>query len=120
MIERLDISGVHMEVDDDLRKYVQRKIGHLDRYIPKHSRESVHAEIKLKGSKAKDKKECTCEVELFLPHEILNHKESTVNMYAAVDIVETKLKNQLKKYKGLHANPRLHQRVIARFRHSVA
>ncbi len=29
--------------------------------------------------------------------------ESTINMFAAVDIVETKLKNQLKKHKEKHS-----------------
>jgi putative sigma-54 modulation protein len=119
MIERLDISGVHLQVDDDLRKYVHKKIGHLDRYIPKHSRQSAHVEIKLKESKAKDKKECTCEAILHLPHEVVSVKESTVNMYAAVDIVEAKLKSQLQKYKGLHANPKLHRRLLVRLRRTA-
>ena|SRR5208282_5547796 len=116
MIKRLDISGVHLKVDDDLKRYALRKIGRLDRYITRHSRESIRGEIILKESKAKDKKECTCEVNLYLPQEILNVKESTINMYAAIDIAETKLKNNLKKYKGLHCSPKLHRRVIARLR----
>jgi len=119
MIERLDISGVHLRVDDDLRKYVYKKIGHLDHYIPKHSRLSAHAEVKLKEAKAKDKKECTCEVVLYLPHEVISVEESTVNMYAAVDIVEAKLKSQLSKYKDLHANPRLHRRLLLRLRRAA-
>jgi ribosomal subunit interface protein len=118
MIQRFDISGVHVHVDDDLRKYVTKKIGHLDRYILRRSRPSVHGEVKLKEAKAKDKNECTCEVILHLPHETLTVSESTINMYAAVDIVETKLKNQLKKYKDLHDNPRLHRRLLTRFQRS--
>ena len=120
MIQRFDISGVHLHVDDDLRKYVMKKIGRLDRFMPRHSRISVHGEVKLKESKAKDKKECTCEVILHLPQETITGKESTINMYAAVDIVETKLKNQLKKYKDLHANPRLHRRLITRLQRRAA
>ena len=116
MIERLDISGVHLRVDDDLRKYVHKKVGHLDRYIPKHSRLSVRVEVRLKESKAKDKKECTCETVLYLPHEVISVRESTVNMYAAVDIAEAKLKSQLKKYKSLYANPKLHRRLLLRVR----
>lgn len=119
MIERLDISGVHLQVDDDLRKYVYKKIGHLDRYIPKHSRLSAHAEVRLKESKAKDKKECTCEAVLHLPHAVVSVQESTINMYAAVDIAEAKLKSQLKKYKSLHANPKLHRRLLLRMRRAA-
>jgi putative sigma-54 modulation protein len=114
MIKRLDISGVHLHVDDDLRKYVHKKIGRLDHYIPKSHRASAHMEVKLKEAKAKDKKECTCEVILYLPQEVISLQESTVNMYAAIDIVEAKLKMQLNKYKSLHANPRLRQRLLVR------
>jgi ribosomal subunit interface protein len=117
MIQKIDIDGVHMDVDDSLKKYVNKKIGRLDRFISKHARESVHAEVKLKEGNAKGKSERTCEVMLHLPHEILTVKETTINMYAAVDIAETKLHHQLKKYKDLHDSPRLHQRVIARLKH---
>lgn len=117
MIQKIDITGVHLEVDDELKKYVYKKLGRQDRYIPKAYRESVHLEVKLKESKAKNKEERTCEVILHLPGENIVIKESTVNMYAAIDIVEAKLHSQLKKYKDLHTNPRLHQRVLTRLKH---
>jgi putative sigma-54 modulation protein len=117
MITRLEISGVHMSVGDDLKKYVARKIGRLDRFIPRAGRESVHAEVKLKEGKAKNKNARTCEVIMHLPHENIAVKESTINMYAAIDIVETKLHHQLKKYKDLHASPRLRQRLMSRLKH---
>jgi putative sigma-54 modulation protein len=117
MIQRLEISGVHAEVGEDLKKYVARKIGKLDRFIARHARESVHAVVKLKEGKAKDKNERTCEVILHLPGEIITVKETTINMFAAIDIVETKLRNQLKKYKELHASPRLHQRLLSKLKH---
>ena len=64
--------------------------------MPKHARKSAHAEVKLKESKAKNKKQCTAEVTIFMPGEVITAKETTVNMYAAIDIVEEKLKAQLK------------------------
>ena len=115
MIERLEIAGLHTEVDDDLRKYVVRKIGRLDRFIPRDARPSVHAAIKLKEGKAKDKNARTCEVVMHLPQETLTLKETTVNMFAAVDIVEAKLRAALKRYKDTHGNPRFHRRLINRF-----
>jgi ribosomal subunit interface protein len=116
MIQKLEISGVHTEVDAKLKRYVKNKIGKLDKYMSKHMMASAHAEVILKEVKAKDKKQCVCEVILYLPQGSITTKEATINMYAAVDIVEAKLKNQLKKYKGTHGNPRLHQRVLARLR----
>lgn len=120
MIKKLEIDGVHMSVGNDLKKYVGRKIGHLDKYVPRSARESVRVEVKLKEGKAKNKQSRTCEVILRLPHEIITVSETTINMYAAVDIVEEKLKNGLHKYKELHANPALHRRLLAKFKRQPA
>jgi putative sigma-54 modulation protein len=116
MITRLEISGVHLEVGDDLKKYVTRKIGRLDRFVPKASQPSLHVEVKLISSNAKDKSDRTCEVILHLPQETITIKETTINIYAAIDIAETKLHIQLKKYKDLHTSPRLHRRLLARLK----
>jgi putative sigma-54 modulation protein len=114
VISKLEISGVHMEIDESLEKYINKKIGQLDKYAPRKARSSLHAQVKLKESKAKDKKNCTCEVTIHLPHEVINTQESTINMFAAIDIVETKLKQQLKKYKELHGSPKLYRHLIFR------
>ena len=119
MIKRLDIDGVHMEVGTDLKKYVAKKIGRLDRYIAREGRASIHVEVKLKEGAAKGSAERTCEVIFHVPQEVLTIKETTINIYAAIDIAEAKLRNQLKKYKALHTSPRLHQRVLAKLKHQL-
>jgi ribosomal subunit interface protein len=119
MIQKLEISGVHSTVTPELQKYVTNKIGKLDRYMPRFARESAHVEVHLKESKAKDKKQCHCEVKLHMPKESFTVKEATINMFAAVDIVEAKLKNHIKRYKDKHGVGRLHKRVLARIRRSA-
>jgi putative sigma-54 modulation protein len=116
MIQKLEINAQHTELTPELKKYVTRKIGKLDRYVSRHARESLHAEVKLKQSNAKNKQRFTCGVVLHLPHETLDASETTINMFAAVDIVETKLKNQLKKYKDTHTNGKLHRQLFARMK----
>jgi putative sigma-54 modulation protein len=118
MIQKFEIQGVHADVDDKLRAYVNRKIGGLDRYISRHSRASAHAEVHLKETKAKNGERCRCEVTLYLPHQTIIVKEKALNMYAAVDIVEAKLKQQLQKYKDLHGNGKMQRHLFARFRRS--
>ncbi len=114
MLQRFEIQGVHSVVDTKLRAYVTKKIGGLDRYISRHNRESAHAEVHLKQTKPHNHDGCRCEVTLRLPHQTIVIKESALNMYAAVDIVEAKLKQQLQKYKDLHGKTRRH--IFARFR----
>lgn len=118
MIEKMEISGVHTEVSDDLHRYVGKKIGKLDRYIPRRARQSAHVEVKLKEATIKKRKQYTCDVVMYLPHETIATKETTLNMFAAVDIVETKLKNQLKRYKGQHSIMRHHTRRLVKRIHS--
>ncbi len=110
------LNGVHTELGDDIKKYVDRKIGRLDRFLSRHARESAHAEVYLKESKVKSKKQNTCEVVVKLPGETITVKETTINMFAAVDIVEAKLKNLLKKYNETHGKQAIHKRVLARMR----
>jgi putative sigma-54 modulation protein len=116
MLQRFEINGVHTEVDDQLRAYVNRKIGGLDRYISRHSRQSAHAEAHLKEAKSKDNNRFSCEVTLYLPHQTIIVKESALNMYAAVDIVEAKLKQQLQKYKERHGSGKTNRHLFARFK----
>lgn len=120
MINRLDIAGIHTEITDDIKKYVTKKIARLDRYVPRNSRESVHAEVKLKQTKSADKKQYTCEVILHLPKENITAKDSTFNMFAAVDIVERKLKAQLLKYKEMHQRSSKIRTVLKKIRHRAA
>src|SRR5690349_13052412 len=113
MIKKIEVSGIHTEVTKDLNKYIKKKIGKLDQFLPAHAKESAHAEVRLKEQKIKARVECSCEVILHLPKETISVKETTVNMFAAVDVVEAKLKNRVKKYKQTHGRGRLHQRVLS-------
>ncbi|HSW85100.1 MAG TPA: ribosome-associated translation inhibitor RaiA [Candidatus Saccharimonadales bacterium] len=116
MIQKFEIQGVHLVVDDKLSAYVRRKIGGLDRYISHHNRASAHAEVHLKETKSKKDDHCRCEVTLYLPHQTIIVKESALNMYAAIDIVEAKLKQQLQKYKDRHGNGKTHRHLFGRLR----
>ncbi len=120
MLQKFEIQGVHTTVDDKLRAYVTKKIGGLDRYISRHNRVSAHGEVHLKEGKAKNHHHRTCEVTLHLPHQVIVIKESALNMYAAVDIVEAKLKVQLQKYKDLHSNGKTKRHLFARFQRKNA
>lgn len=114
MIQRFDIQFVHASHDDNLTKYITRKLGRLDRFLPRHVRESAHAEVMVKERKSRDGRGCTCEVTMHLPKEIINVSETSLNMYTAIDIVELKLRQQIRKYKELH-NAGALRRLATRF-----
>lgn len=116
MLKRFEINAAHADVDDRLKTYTRRKIGGLDRYIARHNRGSAHCEVHLKNHKTRNHNNSVCEVTFHLPHQNIIIKEEAVNLYAAVDIVEAKLKQQLQKYKDLHGNGKTRRHLFARFR----
>ena len=104
MIARIDKSGINLELDADVVKYIDRKIGRLDRYIPRAARPSARAVVTIRETANRAGNKYECEVILHLPGEIITAKDATMNKFAAVDIVEAKLRNRLLKYKTTHSS----------------
>ncbi len=117
MLRKIDLTASHVELDENLKKYVDRKIGKLDKYIPRRLRDSVQVEVQLKETKSFHKNKCWCEVSLALPGDKIVVSEGTLNIYAAIDIVEEKLKHQLIKYKQLHSSSKIYRHLSSRYKH---
>lgn len=101
MITHIDITGVgEYKPDDNLLKYVRKKVGALDRLVPRHARKSIHAEVRLAEVNKAHGNKYKAEVTVFVPNREIVATDTTMNMHAAVDIVETKLAGQLRKYKA--------------------
>ena len=104
MIQNIAITGIKLDVTKELDAYINKKIGKLDRHIKRAQRSEVRADVKLSEVVSKKAgKKCTCEVILHIPGARLTASESTINMFAAIDIVEVELQNQLKKHKEKHS-----------------
>jgi putative sigma-54 modulation protein len=121
MIANVEITGVGSYSPDELtKKYVRRKIGMLDRKLPKHARQSAWAEAKLAQVNRDKGNKYEVEVILHVPNKLIAAHDSTMNILAATDIVEAKLTNQLRKYKE-DSIPHVGQRkLLDRFKRSYA
>lgn len=115
MLKKINLTTLHTETDDNLKKYVNNKIGKLDKYISRNLRDNIIIDVRLKEIKNDKNNKCNCEVTMTLPKEKIIVSESTVNMFAAIDIVEEKLKHQLMKYKQIHNSNRFYRHVSSRF-----
>lgn len=100
---QLQTTGRHFELDPKILKYVDDKLAKLDKYLPRRSRDGLagHVILELDESLSQDQR-CTCEVHFEVKGERLQARESTLNMYAAIDICEQKLKSQILTYKSKH------------------
>ncbi|HET7673206.1 MAG TPA: ribosome-associated translation inhibitor RaiA [Candidatus Saccharimonadales bacterium] len=115
MIENIQMAGVHTKLTAEEEDYITRKIGPMDKFIPKKAREATKAEVKIKQQKSKDQAKFTCEVVMHLPHEPITVHERATTVLASIDLAEDKLKRQLRKYKERHGGPRIHRRLIVKF-----
>lgn len=121
MIKHIDVSGIgSFRPDEIIVKYIKRKVGALDRLIPRHARRSVYATAKVAQIDEPHGNKYSVEVLLKLPGRSVTAKDSTMNAMAATDIVETKLANQLRKYKAEKVTHIGSRRLLERFKHSFA
>jgi len=118
MITSIQITGIAYKLDEITRKYVTKRIGRLDRYLPKHARYSVTADVKIAEVNHDHGNKYQVEVILNVPGKIITAKDSTNNKLAAIDIVEEKLKNQLRTYKQAAVNHIGKRGVMSRFKRS--
>jgi putative sigma-54 modulation protein len=116
MIASVDITSVRYEAGDQIQKYVMRKVSKLDKYLPRHARKSVTADVKLKQVNRDHGNKYEAEIILTVPDKKLTAKDSTANMFAAIDIVEAKLMNQIRKYKEESVTHVANRRILSRFK----
>lgn len=118
MIQKITLNGLHLQLDDRTKKYVRAKIGRLDRYVSRHARKSVTAEVTIEQVNRDHGNKYEAEVIIHLPNQRVVAKDSTLNMLAAIDIVEAKIVSQLKKYKEIHTVHRGRHGLMSRMKRS--
>jgi len=95
-----------------------KRIGRLDRYLPRHARKTLNAEVKLAQVNHEHGNKYEGEVILHLPGKLVTAKDSTSNIFAAIDIVEAKIKTQLTDYKQANIGHIGRRRIMSRFKQS--
>ncbi|MBQ5950897.1 MAG: ribosome-associated translation inhibitor RaiA [Lachnospiraceae bacterium] len=89
---RFNIVGRGVEVTDDLRAAVEKKIGKLERYFSK----DTEANVTLSLEKGRQKIEVTIPVK----GGIIRSEQTSSDMYVSIDLVEEIIERQLKRYKS--------------------
>ena len=87
------IHGRKVEVTDSIRKYIEEKIGRLDKYLESPDDVTATVVCKIRG------KEQIVEVTIPLKKVLLRSEESHDDLYAAIDIASDKLERQIRKNK---------------------
>ena len=90
------IRGSNMKVTDALKSYVQDKIGRLTKYFDRI--QSAEVELSCQDHKSAEESQ-RVQVTLNANGAIFRCEESSISMYASIDIVAEKLERQLKRFK---------------------
>ncbi|MDO4507853.1 MAG: ribosome-associated translation inhibitor RaiA [Candidatus Saccharibacteria bacterium] len=100
MIEKIDITGSGYKVEESFRKYVEKRIGKLDRYLPRGSKKDVVVKVIVSeiGKGKTDKYEISMAMEI-PGGKVIAAKDECSNLFAGVDLVEAKVTGQIRRYK---------------------
>ena len=94
---QLTIKGRNLEVNDQLRGYVEKKLGKMDRYLP--DIQEMRVELAEEKSRKASEREVV-QVTIRSNGSLLRAEVRSGDIYSAVDGAAEKLQVQIKRYKG--------------------
>ena len=114
MTEKIEISGSNYKVEETFRKYATKRIGKLDRYLPKGYKKDVVAKLIVTevGKPHGNKYEISCAMEI-PGGKVIAARDECSNVFAGADIIEAKLMGQIRRYK-LETTPHLRRNPISK------
>ncbi|MBR3179933.1 ribosome-associated translation inhibitor RaiA [Candidatus Saccharibacteria bacterium] len=110
MIEKIEITGNGYKVEESFKKYAEKRLGKLDRYLPRGSKKDIVAKVIVSeiGKTKGDKYELS--VAMDIPGgKVIAAKDECTNIFAGIDLVEAKLTGQIRRYK-LESQPHRQKR----------
>jgi putative sigma-54 modulation protein len=105
---QLTITGKNMEVSEPLKKYVEKKIGKLNRYLP--GIDEARVELSVEKVKSQQDRQVV-QVTIRSNGTVLRAEERHADMRAAIDAVRDKLQRQVVRFK--ERNVRIRARAQA-------
>lgn len=97
---KFNIRGKKLEVTDALKKYIEEKLGRLDKYFSNPDNITATVLIKVAGN------DQVVEVTINTHGLILRGEEANKDLYASIDLVTDKIERQIRKNKT-----KIHKRV---------
>ncbi|MBQ7802944.1 ribosome-associated translation inhibitor RaiA [Candidatus Saccharibacteria bacterium] len=107
MISKIDIAGSNYKIEENFKKYATKKIGKLDRYLPRGHKKDVVAKVVVTEVNRDKGNKYEISVAMEIPGgKVISAKDECSNLYAGIDIVEAKLTGQIRRFK-LEQTPHL-------------
>lgn len=112
MIDKIELSGSNYKVSESFYKYVTKRIGKLDRFLPRGSKKDVIAKIVVTEIDRAHGNKYEISASMEIPGgKVISARDECSNVFAGIDILEAKLKGQIRRYK-LEATPHLSKKGL--------
>ena len=112
---KLDIGSRNFETDERMKDYIEEKIGGIEKFLPRQVREEIQTSVLLEQDpNGREDNRFVCEAIMLVPGGKFVAKEGAINIYAAIDIVDAKLRAQARTYKDKHVGAPRRARMINR------
>lgn len=113
MIDKIDLSGNNnYKISDNFRKYTIKRIGKLDKFLPRGSKKDIVAKVVVTEVDRAHGNKYEISVAMEVPGgKVIAAKDECSNVFAGIDILEAKLKGQIRRFK-LEATPHLSKKGL--------
>ena len=112
MIDKIEISGNKYKVEESFKKYATKRIGKLDRYLPRGSKKDVLAKVVVTEVDRAHGNKYEISAAMEIPGgKVIAARDESSNVYAGIDIIEAKLMGQIRRYK-LETTPHLRKNKL--------
>ncbi len=112
MIENIEISSNNYQISDSFRKYALKRIGKLDKFLPRGGKKDVVCKVIItEVNRAHGNKyEISVAMEV-LGGKVITAKDECSNVFAGIDILEAKLRGQIRRFK-LESTPHMSKKGL--------
>jgi putative sigma-54 modulation protein len=112
---KTNLTARGVEIDAKLKGYVEAQLSSLDKYLPRQVRETALIEVILsEDASGREDNSFVCEAIITVKGATLTSSEGTINLYSSIDVVEAKLKAQLRTYKEKHTTEPRRAKMLTR------
>lgn len=112
MIDKIDLSGKNYEISESFKKYVEKRIGKLDRYLPRGNKKDLIAKVVISEVDHPHGNKYEISVAMEIPGgKVIAAEDECSNVFAGIDIIEAKLKGQIRRFK-LENTPHLSKKGL--------
>lgn len=100
MIEKIEVQGNRYKIEDSFRTYAIKRLAKLDKYLPKHYKKNASINVLVTEVNHSHNNKYEIHVTLEIPGaKTISAKDECSNVFAGIDIIETKLVGQIRRYK---------------------